>query len=64
MSILIGNNLFIGELPIDYNGKILDLDPYIVPLNAFFDKLEVNVLGSAVVLRRFRLCLRISTRRL
>ena len=41
MPILIGNNLFIEELPIDYNGKLLDLDPYIAPLNAFFDKLEV-----------------------
>lgn len=33
--ILIGNNLFIEELPVDYNGKLLDLDPYIVPLNIF-----------------------------
>lgn len=29
MPILIGNNLFIKELPIDYRGKMLDLDPYI-----------------------------------
>ena len=42
MPILIGNNLFIEELPVDYNGKLLDLDPYIAPLNAFFDKLEVE----------------------
>ena len=41
MPILIGNNLFIEELPVDYNEKLLDLDPYIVPLNTFFDKLEV-----------------------
>ena len=41
MPILIGNNLFIEELPVDYNGKLLDLDPYIAPLNTFFDKLEV-----------------------
>ena len=40
MPILIGNNLFIEELPIDYSGKLLDLDPYIASLNAFFDKLE------------------------
>ncbi|MBM0656522.1 hypothetical protein JMN12_08150 [Capnocytophaga genosp. AHN8471] len=42
MPILIGNNLFIEELPVDYNGKLLDLDPYIAPLNTFFDKLEVE----------------------
>ena len=41
MPILIGNNLFIEELPVDYSGKLLDLDPYIAPLNIFFDKLEV-----------------------
>ncbi len=35
MSILIGNNLFIKELSVDYNRKLLDLDSYIVPLNAF-----------------------------
>ena len=28
MPILISNNLFIEELPVDYNGKLLDLDPY------------------------------------
>ena len=42
MPILIGNNLFIEELPVDYSGKILDLNPYIAPLNTFFDKLEVE----------------------
>lgn len=41
MPILIGNNLFIEELPVDYSGKLLDLDPYIAPLNTFFDRLEV-----------------------
>ena len=41
MSILIGNNLFIEEVPVDYSGKLLDLDPYMAPLNTFFDKLEV-----------------------
>lgn len=33
--ILIGNNLFIEELPIDYSGKLLKLNPYIAPLNTF-----------------------------
>ena len=42
MPILISNNLFIEELPVDYNGKPLDLNPYIAPLNTFFDKLEVK----------------------
>ena len=32
----------IEELPVDYNGKLLDLNPYIAPLNTFFDKLEVE----------------------
>ena len=41
MPILIGNNLFIEELPIDYNGKLLDLDSYIAPLNTFFDNMGV-----------------------
>lgn len=41
MPILIGNNLFIEEVPVDYNGKLLDLDLYITPLNIFFDRLEV-----------------------
>lgn len=53
MSILIGNNLFIEELPIDYNGKILDLDPYIVPLNAFFDKLEVECVRECCGIEAF-----------
>jgi len=35
MPILIGNNLFIEELPVDYSGNLLDLDLYIAPLNAF-----------------------------
>ena len=35
MPILIGNSLFIKELPVDYSGKLLDLAPYIVPLNTF-----------------------------
>ena len=42
MPILIGKNLFIEEFPIDYNEKLLDLNPYIAPLNIFFDKLEVE----------------------
>ena len=41
MPILIGNNLFIEEFPIDYTGKLLDLDPYIAPLNTFFDNMGV-----------------------
>lgn len=53
MSILISNNLFIEELPIDYNGKILDLDPYIVPLNAFFDKLEVECVRECCGIEAF-----------
>ena len=46
MPILIGNNLFIEELPVDYSGKLLDLARYIVPLNAFFDKLEVECIKN------------------
>ena len=53
MSILIGNNLFIEELPIDYNGKLLDLDPYIAPLNAFFDKLEVECVRECCGIQAF-----------
>ena len=53
MSILIGNNLFIRELPIDYNGKLLDLDPYIAPLNAFFDKLEVECVRECCGIEAF-----------
>lgn len=46
MPILIGNNLFIEELPVDYRGKLLDLAPYIAPLNIFFDKLEVECIKN------------------
>ena len=53
MPILIGNNLFIEELPIDYNGKLLDLDPYIAPLNAFFDKLEVECVRECCGIQAF-----------
>ncbi|WP_454960275.1 DUF6331 family protein [Capnocytophaga leadbetteri] len=53
MSILIGNNLFIEELPIDYNGKLLDLDPYIAPLNIFFDKLEVECVRECCGIQAF-----------
>ena len=54
MSILIGNNLFIEELPIDYNGKLLDLDSYIAPLNTFFDKLEVECVRECCGIEAFR----------
>ena len=53
MPILIGNNLFIEELPIDYNGKLLDIDPYIAPLNAFFDKLEVACVRECCGIQAF-----------
>ena len=53
MPILIGNNLFIEEVPVDYNGKLLDLDPYIVPLNAFFDKLEVECVRECCGIEAF-----------
>ena len=53
MPILIGNNLFIEELPIDYTGKLLDLDPYIVPLNTFFDKLEVECVRECCGIQAF-----------
>ena len=53
MSILIGNNLFIEELPIDYNGKLLDLDPYIAQLNAFFDKLEAECVRECCGIEAF-----------
>ena len=53
MPILIGNNLFIEELPVDYNGKLLDLDPYIAPLNAFFDKLEVECVRECCGIQAF-----------
>jgi hypothetical protein len=53
MPILIGNNLFIEELPIDYNGKLLDLDSYMAPLNAFFDKLEVECVRECCGIQAF-----------
>ncbi len=53
MPILIGNNLFIEELPIDYSGKMLDLDPYIAPLNTFFDKLEVECVRECCGIQAF-----------
>ena len=53
MPILIGNNLFIEELPVDYSGKLLDLDPYIAPLNAFFDKLEVECVRECCGIQAF-----------
>ena len=53
MPILIGNNLFIKELPVDYSGKLLDLDPYIVQVNAFFDKLEVECVRECCGIQAF-----------
>jgi len=53
MSILIGNNLFIKELPVDYTGKLLDLDPYITPLNTFFDRLEVECVRECCGIQAF-----------
>ena len=53
MPILIGNNLFIEELPVDYNGKLLDLDPYMAPLNIFFDKLEVECVRECCGIEAF-----------
>lgn len=53
MPILIGNNLFIEEIPVDYNGKLLDLDPYIAPLNIFFDKLEVECVRECCGIEAF-----------
>ena len=53
MPILIGNNLFIEELPIDYNGKLLDLDSYMAPLNAFFDKVEVECVRECCGIQAF-----------
>ena len=53
MPILIGNNLFIEELPVDYNGKLLDLDPYIAPLNTFFNKLEVECVRECCGIHAF-----------
>lgn len=53
MPILIGNNLFIEELPVDYSGKLLDLDSYIVSLNTFFDKLEVECVRECCGIEAF-----------
>ena len=53
MPILIGNILFIEELPIDYTGKLLDLDPYMAPLNVFFDKLEVECVRECCGIEAF-----------
>ena len=53
MPILIGNNLFIEELPVDYSGKLLDLDPYIAPLNIFFDRLEVECVRECCGIEAF-----------
>ena len=53
MPILIGNNLFIEELPIDYTGKLLDLDPYMAPLNVFVDKLEVECVRECCGIEAF-----------
>lgn len=53
MPILIGNNLFIEELSIDCSGKLLDLDPYIAPLNVFFDKLEVECVRECCGIEAF-----------
>ena len=53
MPILIGNNLFIEELSIDYSGKMLDLDPYIAPLNTFFDRLEVACVRECCGIQAF-----------
>ena len=53
MPILIGNNLFIEELPVDYSGKLLDLDPYMAPLNIFFDKLEVECVRECCGIQAF-----------
>ena len=53
MPILIGNNLFIEEFPVDYSRKLLDLDPYIAPLNTFFDKLEVECVRECCGIQAF-----------
>lgn len=53
MPILIGNNLFIKELPVDYSGKLLDLDPYMAPLNTFFDRLEVECVRECCGIEAF-----------
>ena len=52
MPILIGNNLFIEELSIDYSGKLLELDPYIVPLQALiFDSVYNSFRGVETYFR-------------
>ena len=52
MPILIGNNLFIEELPVDYSGKLLELDPYIVPLQALiFDSVYNSFLRVVTYFR-------------
>ena len=52
MPILIGNNLFIEELSIDYSGKLLELDPYIVPLQALiFDSVYNSFLRVVTYFR-------------
>ena len=53
MPIVIGNNLFIEELPVDYTGKLLGLDPYMAPLNTFFDKLEVECVRECCGIQAF-----------
>ena len=53
MPILIGNNLFIEELPVDYSGKLLELDLYIAPLNTFFDNLEVECVRECCGIQAF-----------
>ena len=53
MPILIGNNLFIEEFSIDCSEKLLDLDPYIALLNAFFDKLEVECVRECCGIEAF-----------
>ena len=53
MPILIGKKLFIEELQIDYSGKMLDLDPYIAPLNTFFDRLEVECVRECCGIEAF-----------
>ena len=35
MPILIGNNLFIEELPVDYRGKLLDNHPLLLNQNNY-----------------------------